>query len=62
VLAQWAEQDVIVAEEFRDGNSLPSGLTRRVPAGPAYRRVVEKALAELPGVLTGLFARRQHAL
>ena len=28
VLALWAEQDVIVADEFRDGNSLPSGLTR----------------------------------
>jgi hypothetical protein len=24
VLALWAEQDVIVADEFRDGNSLPS--------------------------------------
>ena len=33
VLALWAEQDVILADEFRDGNSLPSGLTRWVPAG-----------------------------
>src|SRR5271156_635245 len=49
VLALWAEQDVIVADEFRDGNSLPSGLTRWVPAGSGNRRVVEKALAALPG-------------
>jgi hypothetical protein len=25
VVALWAEQDVILADEFRDGNSLPSG-------------------------------------
>jgi hypothetical protein len=31
---------VIVADEFRDGN---------VPAGSGNRRVVEKALAALPG-------------
>jgi hypothetical protein len=40
VLALWAEQDVIVADEFRDGN---------VPAGSGNRRVVEKALAVLRG-------------
>jgi hypothetical protein len=40
VLALWAEQDVIIADEFRDGN---------VPAGSGNRRVVEKALAALPG-------------
>src|ERR1700752_4378510 len=39
VLALWAEQDVIVADEFRDGN---------VPAGSGNRRVVEKAIAALP--------------
>jgi len=33
VLALWAEQAVIVAGEFRDGN---------VPAGLGNRRVVEK--------------------
>jgi hypothetical protein len=40
VLALWVEQDVILADEFRDGN---------VPAGSGNRRVVEKALAALPG-------------
>jgi hypothetical protein len=35
VLALWAEQDVIVGDEFRDG---------KVPAGSGNRRVVEKAL------------------
>jgi len=40
-----AEHDVILADEFRDGNGLPSGLTRWVPAGSGNRRVVEKALA-----------------
>ena len=39
VVALWAEQDVILADEFRDGN---------VPAGTGNRRVVEQALAALP--------------
>jgi hypothetical protein len=39
VVALWAEQDVILADEFRDGN---------VPAGSGNRRVVERALAALP--------------
>src|SRR5260221_8672529 len=39
VLALWAEQDVIVADEFRDGN---------VPAGSGNRRAVGKASAPLP--------------
>jgi len=53
VLALWAEHDVILADEFRDGNSLPSGLTRWVPAGSGNRRVVEKALARpYPAVST----------
>src|SRR6266849_6842703 len=39
VLALWAEQDVIVADEFRDGN---------VPAGSGNRRVVEKELPPCP--------------
>jgi hypothetical protein len=34
-----AEQDVILADEFGDGN---------VPAGSGYCRVVDKALAALP--------------
>ena len=54
VLALWAEQDVILADEFRDGN---------VPAGCGNRRVVEKALAALPGgIEQDLSARRQRAL
>jgi len=40
---------LIVADEFRDGNSLLSGLTRWVPAGSGNRRAVEKALAALLG-------------
>src|SRR5260370_9318347 len=38
-LALWAEQDVIVADEFRDGN---------VPAGSGNRRVVAEATAPPP--------------
>src|ERR1700737_3526459 len=62
VLALWAEQDVIIAEEFRDGNSLPSGLTRWVPAGSGKRRVVEKALAALPGGIGKIYLRGDSAL
>ena len=62
VLALWAEQDVIVADEFRDGNSLPSGLTRWVPAGSGNRRVVEKALAALPGGIDKIYLRGDSAL
>jgi hypothetical protein len=40
VLALWAEQDVIVADEFRDGN---------VPAGCGNARMIEKAVAALAG-------------
>jgi hypothetical protein len=43
VLALWAEQDVILADEFGDGN---------VPAGSGNCRVVDKALAALPGGIT----------
>ena len=39
VVALWAEQDVILADEFRDGN---------VPAGTGNRRLVERAVAMLP--------------
>ena len=54
----WAEQDLILAEEFRDGN---------VPAGSGNLRVVESALAALPeGVeqirLRGDSALYEHAL
>ena len=53
VLALWAEQDVIVADEFRDGN---------VPAGSGNRRVVEKALAALPGGIDKIYLRGDSAL
>ena len=39
VIALWAEQDVVLADEFRDGN---------VPAGTGNRRLVERAVAMLP--------------
>jgi hypothetical protein len=53
VLALWAEQDVIIADEFRDGN---------VPAGSGNRRVVEKALAALPGGIDKIWLRGDRAL
>ena len=53
VLALWAEHDVIVADEFRDGN---------VPAGSGNRRVVEKALAALPGGIDKIYLRGDSAL
>jgi hypothetical protein len=53
VLALWAEQDVIVADEFRDGN---------VPAGSGNRRVVEKAIAALPGGIDKIYLRGDSAL
>jgi hypothetical protein len=39
VIAYWAEQDLIVADQFRDGN---------VPAGTRLREVLQKALWALP--------------
>lgn len=53
VLALWAEQDVIVADEFRDGN---------VPAGSGNRRVVERAIAALPPGIERLRLRGDSAL
>jgi len=45
VVALWAEQDAVVADEFRDGN---------VSAQSGNRRVIERALAALPeGEWTG---------
>jgi len=52
VLALWAEPDVILADEFRDGN---------VPAGSGNRRVVEKALAALPGGIAKIYLRGDSA-
>jgi hypothetical protein len=53
VLALWAEQDVIVADEFRDGN---------VPAGSGNKRVVERALAALPPGIGKIYLRGDSAL
>lgn len=55
MLALWAEQDVILADEFRDGNG-------NAAAGSGNRRVVEKALAALPGGLTKIYLRGDSAL
>jgi hypothetical protein len=53
VVALWAEQDVILADEFRDGN---------VPAGSGNRRVVEQALAALPAGVGEIRLRGDSAL
>jgi hypothetical protein len=42
VLAYWAEPDLIVADQFRDGN---------VPAGTGLRGVLQKALRALPSTV-----------
>ena len=39
VIAYWAEQDLVVADQFRDGN---------VPAGTGLKEVLQKALRALP--------------
>jgi hypothetical protein len=53
VVALWSEQDVILADEFRDGN---------VPAGTGNRRVVEQALAALPAGVGEIRLRGDSAL
>lgn len=53
VLVLWAEQDVIVADEFRDGN---------VPAGTGNLRVIQKAVAALPGKFDEIRLRGDSAL
>ena len=40
VVCHWAEQDLVLTDEFRDGN---------VPAGTGNLRVIRKAIAQLPG-------------
>lgn len=52
VVAVWAEQDLILSDEFRDGN---------VPAGTGNLRVIEKALAQLPGWVTRRLLRGDSA-
>lgn len=53
VLVLWAEQDVIVADEFRDGN---------VPAGMGNLRIIQKAVAALPGKFDKIYVRGDSAL
>ena len=53
MLVLWAEQDVIVADEFRDGN---------VPAGMGNLRIIQKAVAALPGKFDEIRLRGDSAL
>ncbi|MBH0200679.1 MAG: IS1380 family transposase, partial [Nitrospira sp.] len=53
VIVVWAEQDLIVHDEFRDGN---------VPAGCGNVRVLERAVAALPSGITQIFVRGDSAL
>lgn len=53
VLVLWAEQDVIVADEFRDGN---------VPATIGNARVIANAVAALPGKFDHIYVRGDSAL
>ena len=53
VVALWAEQDLILADEFRDGN---------VSAASGNRRVIEQALAALPAGVDEIYLRADSAL
>lgn len=53
VIALWAEHDVVLADEFRDGN---------VPAGSGNRRVIESAIAALPAGVSEVLVRGDSAL
>lgn len=53
VVALWAEQDVVLADEFRDGN---------VSASSGNRRVIERALAALPEGVEEVYLRADSAL
>jgi hypothetical protein len=52
VIALWAEQDVVLADEFRDGN---------VPAGSGNKRLVERASAALPPGIARVLVRADSA-
>ena len=52
VIALWAEQDVVLADEFRDGN---------VPAGTGNQRLVERAVAALPRGVDQILVRADSA-
>jgi len=53
VVVVWAEQDVIVHDEFRDGH---------VPAGCGTQRILERAVAALPPGVTQICVRGDSAL
>jgi hypothetical protein len=53
VVALWAEQDVILCDEFRDGH---------VSAGSGNRRVIERALGALPESVETVYLRADSAL
>lgn len=53
VIVVWAEQDLVVHDEFRDGN---------VPAGCGNVRVLERAVTSLPAGITQIFVRGDSAL
>ena len=53
VLVLWAGQDVIVADGFRNGN---------VPAGMGNLRIIQKAVAALPGKFDEIRLRGDSAL
>lgn len=53
VIAYWAEQGVILADQFRDGN---------VPAGMGNREMVRQALAALPEGIEVRYVRGDSAL
>jgi hypothetical protein len=52
VIALWAEQDVVLADEFRDGN---------VPAGTGNQRLIERAIAALPPGIGRILVRADSA-
>lgn len=53
VVVLWAEQELVVADEFRDGN---------VPASCGNVRVLERALSQLPSGLDQIYLRADTAL
>ena len=53
VVVLWAEQDLVVADEFRDGN---------VPAGSGNLRVVQRAMEQLPEAVSERYLRGDSAL
>lgn len=48
----WAEQDLVVADEYRDGN---------VPAGMENLRLIARGFASLPATVTGYWFRSDSA-